>query len=62
MSATEQLRIPVLQMVSKRPVSPHVFEVDEPTTPHYKMPMNAVSSIMTRGTGCLLSASALHFV
>lgn len=49
-----------LQMVSKRPVSPHVFEVDQPTKAHYKMPMNAVSSIMTRATGCVLSASAFQ--
>lgn len=44
--------------MAKRPVSPNLFEVDKPTEPHYKMPINAISSIMTRVTGCMLSASA----
>ena len=40
-------------------MSPHVFEVDQPTKFHYKMPINAVSSIANRVTGFALTASAL---
>jgi len=47
------------ELAAKRPVSPHVFEVDEPTKPHYKMPINAVSSIMARITGCMLSGTVI---
>ena len=39
-------------------MSPHVFEIDKPTEPHYKMPINAISSIASRVTGCVLSGSA----
>ena len=46
------------QLAKKRPVSPHVFEIDKPTEPHYKMPINAISSIASRVTGCVLSGSA----
>lgn len=46
------------QLAVKRPVSPHVFEVDKPTEFHYKMPINAVSSIATRVSGFALTASA----
>ena len=45
------------QLAVKRPVSPHVFEVDQPTKFHYKMPINAVSSILNRVTGVALTAS-----
>jgi len=47
------------ELAAKRPVSPHVFEMDEPSKPHYKMPINAVSSIMTRVTGCMLSGTVI---
>lgn len=43
----------------KRPVSPHVFEVDKPTEFHYKMPINAVSSIATRVSGFALTATSI---
>jgi succinate dehydrogenase (ubiquinone) cytochrome b560 subunit len=42
------------QRVAKRPVSPHVFEIDGKGT-HYKMPINAISSIVNRATGVALS-------
>jgi hypothetical protein len=51
-----------LQLAAKRPVSPHVFEVDKPTEFHYKMPINAVSSILTRASGFALTASGLSFL
>ena len=44
----------VLQLVGKRPVSPHVFEIDGKGM-HYKMPINAVTSIMNRVTGTVLT-------
>lgn len=44
-----------VQLSSKRPVSPHVFEVDAPTQFHYKMPINAISSIANRVTGSVLT-------
>lgn len=43
-----------LQRVKKRPVSPHVFETDGNKF-HYKMPINAVTSIMNRATGVALT-------
>ena len=47
----------VAQLVSKRPVSPHVFEIDGKGM-HYKMPINAVTSIMNRVTGTVLTLGA----
>ncbi len=41
-------------------MSPHVFEIDKPTEPHYKMPINAISSIASRVTGCVLSGSTFQ--
>lgn len=46
-------------LAAKRPVSPHVFEVDQPTKFHYKMPINAVSSIASRVTGAALTATSV---
>ena len=46
-----------LQQVAKRPVSPHVFELDGKGT-HYRFPVNAISSIMNRATGVVWSAGA----
>ncbi|KAK9810451.1 hypothetical protein WJX72_010894 [[Myrmecia] bisecta] len=46
-----------LKKVATRPVSPHVFEIDGKGF-HYKMPINAISSIMTRVTGVALTAGA----
>lgn len=46
-----------LDLVAKRPVSPHVFEIDGKSF-HYKMPMGAVSSIANRATGVMLSVGA----
>ena len=43
-----------MQRVEKRPVSPHVFEIDNKGF-HYKMPVNAISSITNRATGVALS-------
>lgn len=43
------------ERLAKRPVSPHVFEIDGKSF-HYKMPVNAVSSILNRATGCALTA------
>ncbi len=40
--------------MAKRPVSPHVFEIDGKGM-HYKMPINAVTSIMNRVTGTALT-------
>ena len=45
----------ILQRLEKRPVSPHVFEIDNPTKFHYDMPINAISSIANRVTGVMLS-------
>lgn len=42
------------QLVAKRPVSPHVFEIDG-RQPHYKFPIGAISSIANRATGVALS-------
>lgn len=47
------------ELAAKRPVSPHVFEVDKPTEFHYKMPINAVSSILTRASGFALTATTV---
>ncbi|KAK9815079.1 hypothetical protein WJX73_007094 [Symbiochloris irregularis] len=44
-----------LERINKRPVSPHVFEIDSATKFHYKMPLNAISSIANRATGVALS-------
>jgi succinate dehydrogenase (ubiquinone) cytochrome b560 subunit len=41
-------------LASKRPLSPHVFEIDGKQF-HYKMPVGAISSIANRGTGVALS-------
>lgn len=49
--------IPPPQLVAKRPVSPHVFEITG-VQPHYKFPLGAVSSITNRATGCMLSVGA----
>lgn len=46
-----------LQRVKGRPVSPHVFE-EGGTQFHYKMPINAVTSIMNRVTGVALTVGA----
>jgi succinate dehydrogenase (ubiquinone) cytochrome b560 subunit len=43
-----------LDLVAKRPVSPHVFEITG-VQPHYKFPLGAISSITNRATGCMLS-------
>lgn len=45
-----------LDRVAKRPVSPHVFEIDGKSM-HYRMPVNAISSIINRATGVALSAA-----
>lgn len=50
----------LLQLAAKRPVSPHVFEIDGKSM-HYKMPVNAVSSIVNRATGVALSAGELLY-
>jgi hypothetical protein len=42
------------QLVAKRPVSPHVFEIDNKSF-HYKMPVNALTSVTNRFTGVALS-------
>lgn len=44
----------LLQRVKKRPVSPHVFETDGAKF-HYKMPINATTSIINRATGVALT-------
>lgn len=46
-----------LDLVAKRPVSPHVFEIDGKQF-HYKMPAGALSSIVNRATGVMLSVGA----
>jgi succinate dehydrogenase (ubiquinone) cytochrome b560 subunit len=43
--------------VAKRPVSPHVFEIDNKHF-HYKMPLGAISSVTNRATGVMLSLGA----
>lgn len=43
-----------MQRLLKRPVSPHVFEIDGKSM-HYKMPINAISSITNRATGVALT-------
>ncbi|KAK9841026.1 hypothetical protein WJX81_006358 [Elliptochloris bilobata] len=43
-----------LERVAKRPVSPHVFEIDGKGM-HYKFPINATTSIMNRVTGTVLT-------
>lgn len=57
-----------LDLVKKRPLSPHVFEIDDPESTkgsrgmipqfHYKMPLGAVSSVTNRATGVMLSVGA----
>jgi len=44
------------ERLKKRPVSPHVFEIDGKGF-HYKMPINAVSSITNRATGVALTGA-----
>ena len=44
-----------MQRLLKRPVSPHVFEIDGKSM-HYKMPINAISSITNRATGVAMTA------
>lgn len=46
-----------LELVAKRPLSPDIFEIDS-TKPHYKMPMGALSYIVNRATGVMLSVGA----
>lgn len=46
-----------LDLVAKRPVSPHVFEIDNRQF-HYKMPLGALSSITNRATGVMMSVGA----
>lgn len=43
-----------VQRLKRRPVSPHVFEIDGKSF-HYKMPVNALSSIVNRATGVALT-------
>lgn len=51
-----------LELVQKRPLSPHVFDdVGTGSMPpkfHYKMPLGAVSSVTNRATGVMLSCGA----
>lgn len=47
-----------MQLLAKRPVSPHVFEIDG-RQPHYKFPVGAISSITNRATGVALSVGML---
>ncbi len=46
-----------LALAARRPLSPHVFEIDGKAF-HYKMPWGATSSILNRATGTALSAGA----
>jgi succinate dehydrogenase (ubiquinone) cytochrome b560 subunit len=46
-----------LDLVAKRPVSPHVFEIDYKQM-HYKFPLGAISSVTNRATGVMLSVGA----
>ena len=50
--------IECLQRIQKRPISPDVFNIEDKGL-HYKLEINAISSIMTRVTGCMLSGGAL---
>ena len=43
-----------LDLVAKRPLSPHVFEIDHKQM-HYKFPLAALTSIANRVTGTMLS-------
>lgn len=43
-----------LKLVEKRPLSPHVFDIDGKSF-HYKQPWGAVTSILNRATGVSLS-------
>lgn len=43
-----------MQLVAKRPVSPHVFEINDREM-HYKFPINALTSVTNRFTGVALS-------
>ena len=45
-------------LLATRPISPHVFEVDSVTKPHYAMPYGAISSICNRVTGVALSVGS----
>lgn len=44
------------ERLKHRPVSPHVFEIDGKGF-HYKMPINAISSITNRATGVALTGA-----
>ena len=46
-----------LDLVAKRPLSPHVFEIDYKSM-HYKFPLGAISSVTNRATGAMLSVGA----
>eukprot|EP00887_Chlorella_sp_A99_P006792 scaffold2.g6792.t1 len=46
-----------LELVAKRPLSPHVFEITG-MQPHYKFPIGAVSSIANRVSAVMLSVGA----
>lgn len=46
-----------LELVEKRPLSPHVFEIDNKSM-HYKMPPGAISSITNRATGVMMSVGS----
>jgi succinate dehydrogenase (ubiquinone) cytochrome b560 subunit len=46
-----------LDLVAKRPLSPHVFEIDGKSM-HYKFPVGAISSVTNRVTGVMLSVGA----
>lgn len=46
-----------LDLVSKRPLSPHVFEIDYKQM-HYKFPVGAITSVTNRATGVMLSVGA----
>lgn len=47
-------RLFAMQLAQKRPVSPHVFEIDNKGM-HYKMPINATTSVLNRATGFSLA-------
>lgn len=44
-----------LEKTKERPLSPDVFEIDQPTM-HYKFPLGAITSILNRVTGVMLTA------
>lgn len=48
-----------MQLLKKRPVSPHVFDIDN-KHPHYKQPWGALSSITNRVTGVALTGGEPH--